>query len=133
MWDLDTAGPSNLNINFVPDDPTGTFDFSRLADYGMDYDPVRDVFVLWGGDPMVWVLTPPDDVSATGWTLTPLDTGAAKLGLPAVFPGATVETRASRDMPARGFRRASVASSKVSGTRAGRVGVTFRPNVSARS
>src|SRR3546814_14070270 len=75
MWDLDTAGPSNLNINFVPDDPTGTFDFSRLADYGMDYDPVRDVFVLWGGDPMVWVLTPPDDVSATGWTLTPLDTG----------------------------------------------------------
>src|SRR3546814_11550366 len=42
----------------------------------MDYDPVRDVFVLWGGDPMVWVLTPPDDVSATGWTLTPLDTGA---------------------------------------------------------
>src|SRR3546814_8880584 len=64
MWDLDTAGPSNLNINFVPDDPPGTFDFSRLADYGMDYDPVRDVFVLWGGDPMVWVLTPPDDVSA---------------------------------------------------------------------
>src|SRR3546814_20199622 len=78
MWDLDTAGPSNLNINFVPDDPTGTFDFSRLADYGMDYDPVRDVFVLWGGDPMVWVLTPPDDVSATGWTLTPRDTGDRK-------------------------------------------------------
>src|SRR3546814_16100167 len=76
MWDLDTAGPSNLNINFVPDDPTGTFDFSRLADYGMDYDPVRDVFVLWGGDPMVWVLTPPADVSATGWTLPPLDPGA---------------------------------------------------------
>ena len=76
MWDLDNAGPGNRNMSFVPDDPTDTFDFSLLADYGMDYDPVRDVFVLWGGDGMVWELAPPDDVSTTGWVLTPLDSGA---------------------------------------------------------
>jgi hypothetical protein len=72
MWDLDHAGPGNKNVSFVPDDPTGTFDFARLADYGMDYDPVRGVFILWKGDAEVWTLTPPDQVSTAGWRLTPL-------------------------------------------------------------
>jgi VCBS repeat-containing protein len=76
MWDLDHAGPGNKNVSFVPDDPTGTFDFARLTDYGMDYDPVRGVFILWKGDAEVWTLTPPDQVSTVGWRLMPLTPGA---------------------------------------------------------
>lgn len=76
MWDLENAGPDNLNASFVPQVRNGSFDFSDLADYGMDYDPVRDVFVLWGGDSRVWQLTPPDQLSTSGWTLEPLPSAA---------------------------------------------------------
>lgn len=72
MWDLDHASPDNKNVTFVPDDPSGNFDFARLADYGMDYDPVRGVFILWKGDAEVWTLTPPDQVATVGWTLASL-------------------------------------------------------------
>lgn len=77
MWDLNHAGPDNKNVGFVPDDPSGLFNFDRLADYGMDYDPKRGVFVLWKGDGEVWTLNPPDQVATTGWTLTPLHPGFA--------------------------------------------------------
>lgn len=77
MWDLNHASPDNKNVGFVPTDPSGLFNFDRLADYGMDYDPKRGVFVLWKGDGEVWTLTPPDQVSTAGWTLTPLHPGFA--------------------------------------------------------
>ena len=88
MWDLNKAGPSNRNENFLPSDPSGTFDFAHLSDYGMDYDPIRDVFVLWKGDSEVWALTPPSQVSTVGWTLAPLMPDAAN-DLPNVATGTT--------------------------------------------
>ena len=75
MWDLDTAGPDNKNISFVPVDPTGTFDFNDLRDFGMDYDPIREIFVLWNGDEQVWSLTPVDGVAPSEWILAPLAGG----------------------------------------------------------
>src|SRR5262249_16952070 len=77
MWDLNTPGANNRNVNFLPADPSGTFDFTHLSDYGMDYDPARGVFTLWKGDGDVWALTPPDHVSAIGWSLSPLMPDAA--------------------------------------------------------
>jgi hypothetical protein len=69
-WDLNQAGGGNKNQLFVPTDASGLFDFSELPMYGIDYDPVRNNFVLWNGDPEIWVLTPPTTLSTTGWTLT---------------------------------------------------------------
>jgi hypothetical protein len=67
FWDLDNASPSNKNISFAPADPTGQFALSQH--WGMEYDVVRDRFVLWEGDADVWYLHAPDTPSASGWTL----------------------------------------------------------------
>jgi len=67
-WDLDTAGATNSNVLFTPTDLTGGFALD--AGYGMEYDPVRDRFVLWDGEADVWHLTAPDGgASATGWEI----------------------------------------------------------------
>ena len=43
-------------------------------DLGLDYDPLRDRFLLWGGGNQVWELDDPNGaVSASGWTIK-LDT-----------------------------------------------------------
>ena len=70
FWDLDQAGGGNRNQIFVPTDTSGLFQFNRLGGYGMDFDSVRGNFVLWNGDPEVWILTPPETLSTEGWTLT---------------------------------------------------------------
>jgi hypothetical protein len=69
-WDLNQSGPGNQNQLFVPTDASGLFQFNRLASYGMDFDPLRGNFVLWNGGAEVWILTPPDILSTSGWTLT---------------------------------------------------------------
>jgi hypothetical protein len=69
-WDLNQASPWNRNRNFVPIDASGTFPFLELGIFGMDYDPIRQVFVLWDGNAAVWLLTPPAVPSPEGWTLT---------------------------------------------------------------
>jgi Ca2+-binding RTX toxin-like protein len=74
-WDLDTAGPNNPNVSFRAFDATGTFDDTLINDYGMDFDPVRGVFLLWNGSPQVWSLTPPETLGANGWILEPLPAG----------------------------------------------------------
>jgi hypothetical protein len=66
-WDLDSAGPSNRNVSFVPNDLSGGFVLG--SKWGMEYDPVRERFVLWEGAASVWYLTPPDVPSPGGWTL----------------------------------------------------------------
>jgi len=66
-WDLDTPGPGNRNVSFVPTDTSGEFTLSQL--WGMEYDPARQHFVLWRGDASVWYLNPPEQPSAAGWTL----------------------------------------------------------------
>jgi hypothetical protein len=68
-WDLNKAGLFNNDVIFRPTDATGQFQIS--VDYGIDYDPLRDQFVLWGGTAEVWALhKPPSGLAASGWTLT---------------------------------------------------------------
>jgi VCBS repeat-containing protein len=67
FWDLDSAGPTNRNVSFVPSDPSGEFELSKK--WGMEYDPIRERFVLWEGDASVWFLEPPDTPGANGWIL----------------------------------------------------------------
>jgi hypothetical protein len=73
IWLLDDlTGQAVKNINIKPSDIQGGegFDFTKLGDYGIDFDPVRDRFVLWGGGADVWALIPGDDPSAaTGWEM----------------------------------------------------------------
>jgi len=76
-WDLDTAGPRNPNVNFQPFDATGTFAATPIADYGMDFDPVRGAFILWNGSAQVWSLTAPETLGANGWILEPLLAGSS--------------------------------------------------------
>ncbi|PID43373.1 MAG: hypothetical protein CSA52_02395 [Gammaproteobacteria bacterium] len=68
-WDLGNAGPGNRDYTFVPDDPSGQFNFGKLPAFGMDYDPVQKRFMLWGGGGTVWALQAPETVQPTGWTL----------------------------------------------------------------
>jgi hypothetical protein len=67
-WSLDNPGPSNRNVNFLPQDLTGGFVLDNK--WGLDYDPVRERFVLWQGDGAIWYLQPPDTLGAGGWTIT---------------------------------------------------------------
>ncbi len=68
-WDLSNAGPGNKDHTFVPEDPSGQFNFGRLPVFGMDYDPVQKRFMLWGGGGTVWALQAPETVQPAGWTL----------------------------------------------------------------
>ncbi|WP_429885863.1 Ig-like domain-containing protein, partial [Geoalkalibacter halelectricus] len=70
-WNLDSPGPTNGNVVFSPQVLSGSFDLDSLIGYGLDYDPVRKVYVLWNGDPEVWILEPPENLSMGGWTLYP--------------------------------------------------------------
>lgn len=77
FWDLDRAGPDNRNrwveLASAPDS------FSMAGErFGLEYDPVRDRFLLWGGGGNVYELNV-GDRDGTGWTLSelPLGTGAA--------------------------------------------------------
>ncbi|WP_460537075.1 Ig-like domain-containing protein, partial [Chitinimonas naiadis] len=67
FWDLATAGPANKDQRLVPTDLTGGFLMN--SNYGLDYDPVRDQFLLWQGGSEVWILKGPQTMALTGWTL----------------------------------------------------------------
>ncbi|MGB0630176.1 MAG: hypothetical protein ACPGRZ_05730, partial [Alphaproteobacteria bacterium] len=87
-WDLDTAGAGNNNVLFNPTDLSGGFALD--ATYGMEYDPVRDRFVLWDGEADVWYLTAPDTgPSATGWEIqrAPSPTVTETPTTPSLFTG----------------------------------------------
>lgn len=90
-WDLNESAPVSFPANVNNPDE---FDFSRLVDYGMDFDPVRKIFLLWGGDSEVWTLTTPDNLT-TAWQLNKLSDGSSSQhapefshlnGLVGVFP-----------------------------------------------
>ncbi|KXJ39823.1 MAG: hypothetical protein AXA67_12235 [Methylothermaceae bacteria B42] len=107
LWLLDEPGENNKNINFVPQVVGGVFDFQKLGDYGMDYDPVRQRFILWGGDYDVWELLPPSDVknNPSEWTLNLLtnenDPIAPSLeGLEASFRGVLGKWKYSKELDA---------------------------------
>jgi hypothetical protein len=84
-WDLSTSGPTNRNVNFMPTDATGEFQLNGL--WGMEYDPVRDRFVLWQGKDSVWMLEAPEQLGANGWTLTEASPVAAGPTTPVGFTG----------------------------------------------
>ena len=66
-WNLATPGAGNKNVTFTPTDLSGSWKLDR--GFGLDYDPIRRQYLLWGGDELVWVLKPPASLSAAGWTI----------------------------------------------------------------
>ncbi len=70
-WNLDTAGAGNRLVlvprtSLILDDPS----FQMNDFYGMDYDPVRQRFVMWDGISGVWSLT--INRAANTWTVSRL-------------------------------------------------------------
>ncbi len=70
FWDLAASGPGNplQSVGAVIDSTGG---FSLGGNAGMDYDPVRDRFVLWDGASEVWELKVPDSkpTATSGWSV----------------------------------------------------------------
>jgi len=66
-WDLAKASTTNPNVIFTPFDASGQWTMDR--GYGMDFDPVRGQYLLWGGTGDVWVMRAPATVSSSGWTI----------------------------------------------------------------
>lgn len=70
FWDLATSGSRNgLQAVSSVNDLTGGFNLGSGS--GMEYDPVRDRFLLWNGVSEVWELRVPDakPIQTTGWTV----------------------------------------------------------------
>jgi hypothetical protein len=77
LWDLSQAGLTNGEIWLRPTDLTnGRFSFSNITKMGLDYDPLNQRFLIWGGGTDVYALTH-DESSAlsTGWVLSLLNDG----------------------------------------------------------
>ena len=79
FWDLNTPGLSNDDVVFVPADASGEFDFPNLSFHGMDYDPIGEQFMLWGGGGTVWALEPPATVTTSGWNLVKQPTPSSSI------------------------------------------------------
>ena len=69
FWDLSQAETIAQNVIFSPMVAGGAFNFKRLRNYGMDFDNVRKIFVLWEGNHDIWHLVPPDNLASGTWTL----------------------------------------------------------------
>jgi len=63
FWDVNQTGDWNRNreIEVFPTVTSGTPP-SDFTNFGLQYDPVLDGFVLWDGSRDVWLLKPPDDL-----------------------------------------------------------------------
>lgn len=76
--DLKTAGLSNQWkwITAFDGDPADVAEMIAgfTSRQGVDYDPIRDHFVIWEKGPNVWAIKPPEGnpTPATGWTVTKL-------------------------------------------------------------
>lgn len=70
-WNLDGAGGlSNTEKSFnVVDNTGGLFDFSKIANVGLQYDPIGKRFLLWGGGTSIFTLTHSGTSFDTGWVL----------------------------------------------------------------
>ena len=88
-WDLSTPGPANRSVPFQPVDLSGGWVLDR--GYGLDYDPIRRQYVLWGGDRDVWILKAPAALSATGWSIERARGPAGTDGPVYPYEGATIE------------------------------------------
>jgi hypothetical protein len=98
FWDVDNThegSTKNREVQVFPAVTAGTPPASFVT-FGLQFDPVLDAFLLWGGNQDVWVLRPPDDLDpdgdgilseATGWTLSPLHPTGAGPTIPTKFTG----------------------------------------------
>ena len=67
-WDLHNPGPNNQQQLAAPTDYTyGNLPTTVIQSTGMDFDPIRKRFVLWGGGNYVYSLTEP--TGTNGWVL----------------------------------------------------------------
>lgn len=82
FWDLATSGPGNwMHGVATVDDQSGGFNLGANA--GMDYDPMRDRFVMWDGESGVWELRLPNTkpTPVTGWSVRKLLTVGGPTGV----------------------------------------------------
>lgn len=97
FWDVNRTGEwtRNREIEIFPTVTSGTPP-SDFTNFGMQYDPVHEGFVLWDGSQQVWFLRPPVDLDpdgdgikseATGWTLSPLNPSGTGPTIPAKYTG----------------------------------------------
>jgi hypothetical protein len=89
FWDLGKSAPDNPNVVFAPIDRSGQWIFDR--GYGLDYDPVRGQYLLWGGTGDVWVLRAPATVSKLGWIIDRLPGPATATAPSSNYNPATME------------------------------------------
>jgi hypothetical protein len=81
-WDIKHPGPIQIvTVANLIDNTNGALTFGDLPVTGMDFDPIRKRFVLWGGGNYVYTLTEPDGTNA--WRLSIDNVGFA------IGPGGT--------------------------------------------
>ena len=69
-WNLNTAAPNNAERSFnVVDNTGGLFDAAAIREVGLQYDPIGQRFLLWGGGTTIFTLTHTGIDFDTGWTL----------------------------------------------------------------
>jgi hypothetical protein len=88
-WDLARAAPDNPNVLFAPVDSSGQWRFDR--GYGMDFDPVRGQYLLWGGTGDVWAMRAPATVSTRGWTIERMPGPTTAAAPSSSYDGTTLE------------------------------------------
>ena len=73
-WDMDTAPQDNAAFGIAPTVVGGSFVWAPSM--GVEFDPVRGVWLVWGGGGTVWALAAPAAGTIAGqWTLTKIADG----------------------------------------------------------
>jgi len=86
FWNLATSGPTNKDVAVSVSGDVSTFvnwlsaNGKDIRSCALDYDPVRERFLLWCGDEAVWSIVPPTPMAATGWKMAPVQSGG--IGVP---------------------------------------------------
>jgi len=84
FWNLDNPGVGNKNVLVSLETPPE--DFVVNGQFGLEYDPVRDRFLLWGGGGDVFQLDVGNN-DGTGWLVSRLSTTGSALPADIVFNG----------------------------------------------
>ncbi|KFB67600.1 Ig-like domain-containing protein [Candidatus Accumulibacter vicinus] len=87
-WNTATPGSKNYEVRINLSDPNGQLlpllqaNAITLKKCGLDFDPVQRKYMLWCGDGRVWSISPPETISASGWSvsLQPTPTGSVPNG-----------------------------------------------------
>lgn len=97
FWDLDNpAGPLGNRAIMVIPDVVSSANPPHFGNFGVQFDPILEAFLLWDGSGSVWMLTPPEDLDsnndgildvATGWQLQEIEVSGAGPHIPSVYTG----------------------------------------------